>query len=83
MFYFMNAAERREKDLGYPMAYSVVIPPLIRRMIDCLYNITAILKNSGPRGYQSRESGLKRMLQALDPDKRRFGGNPKWDGWKQ
>ena len=82
-FYFMNAAERREKDVAYRMAYSVVILPLVRTMIDCLYNVTAILKNSGPKGYQFRESGLKRMLQALDADKRRFGDNPKWDGWKQ
>jgi hypothetical protein len=48
-------------------------------MIDCLYNITAILKSPGPKGYQFRESGFKQILTALDADERRYGGDPKWD----
>jgi hypothetical protein len=49
MFYFMNAAERREKDLGYPMAYSVVILPLIRRMIDASTILRPFSKTPGRR----------------------------------
>lgn len=81
LFCFMNADERRKKDVGYRIAYSIVILPLVRTMIDCLYNITAILKNPGPKGYQFRESGLKQTLKALDADQRRYGGNPAWDTW--
>jgi hypothetical protein len=68
LFCFMNADERREKDVDYRIAYSAVILPLVRTMIDCLYNITAILKSPGPKGYQFRESGLKQILNALDAD---------------
>jgi len=79
LFCFVNADERRRRDAGYRIAYSVVILPLVRTMIDCLYNITAILNNPGPRGYQFRESGLKQILRAVDADERRYGGNPTWD----
>jgi hypothetical protein len=78
---FLNADERRKKDVGYRIAYSIVTLPLVRTMIDCLYNITAILKNPGPKGYQFRESGLKETLKALDADQQRYGGNPRWDAW--
>ncbi len=81
LFCFINADERRQCDVGYRIAYSVVILPLVRTMIDCLYNITTILKNPGPTGYQFRESGLKQILKALDADEQRYGGNPKWDTW--
>ncbi len=30
---------------------------------------------------QFRESGYKQMLQALDADEHRYGGEPKWDDW--
>jgi hypothetical protein len=50
-------------------------------MIDCLYNITAILKSPGMKGFQFRESGYKKMLESLDADEQRYGGNPKWDDY--
>jgi hypothetical protein len=81
LFCFMNADDRRQKDPDYRVAYSAAILPLVRTMIDCLYNITAILKSPGPKGYQFRESGLKQMLNALDADEQRYGGDPKWDDW--
>jgi hypothetical protein len=35
LFFFLNADERRQKDVDWRMAYSVVSLPLIRCMIDC------------------------------------------------
>jgi hypothetical protein len=81
LLFFINADETREANVGYRIGYSAAILPLVRTMIDCLYNITAILNNPGPKGYQFRESGLRRILQALDADERRYGGDPKWDAW--
>jgi hypothetical protein len=81
LFFFMNADERRKNDSDWRVAYSAVILPLIRTMIDCLYNITAILQNPGPKGYQFRESGYKQILQSLDADQRRYGGDPRWDAY--
>ncbi|MGA2302193.1 MAG: hypothetical protein ABSG77_16035 [Candidatus Acidiferrum sp.] len=81
VFFFMNADERRQKDCDWRVAYSAVILPLIRTMIDCLYNITAILQNPGLKGYEFRASGYRLVLQALDDDQTRYGGDPKWDDW--
>lgn len=80
-FCFVNADERRQKDFNYRIPYSVVNLPLVRTMIDCLYNISAILTSPGPRAYQFRESGLRQMLRAVDADEQRYGGNPAWDNW--
>jgi len=80
-FFFLNADERRERDLGWRIPYSIVTLPLIRCMIDCLYNVTAILADPGWKAYQFRQSGYKRALQALDADQARYGGDPKWDAY--
>jgi hypothetical protein len=80
-FFFMNADERREKDVNWRAAYSVVMLPLVRTMIDCLYNITAILKNPGVNAHLFRNSGYRLMLESLDKDAARYGGDPKWDDW--
>ena len=40
LLFYLNADERRETDCYWKPEYSVVILPLIRNMIDCLYNIT-------------------------------------------
>ena len=80
-FYFMNADERREKDVDWRVAYSVVMLPLVRTMIDCLYNVTTILLNPGVNGHLFRASGYRLMLESLDRDASRYGGDPKWDDW--
>jgi hypothetical protein len=77
LFYFINADERRHRDPDYRIAYSAVILPLIRCMIDCLYNITVILTNPGLIGYEFRASGYRRVLESLDDDERRYGGDPR------
>ncbi len=81
LFFFINADERRQKDYDWRVAYSAVVLPLVRTMIDCLYNITAILQNPGVKGHQFRESGYKLTLQTLDADEVRYGGDPKWDSY--
>jgi hypothetical protein len=81
LFFFLNADERRQKDVDWRVAYSVASLPLIRCMIDCLYNVTVILQKPGLKGYQFRESGYKKTLEALDADERRYGGDPKWDAY--
>jgi hypothetical protein len=45
------------EDPNWRIAYSITILPILRCMIDCFYNVTAILKSPGPKGYQFRESG--------------------------
>lgn len=54
---------------------------LVRSLIDCLYNVTAILQDPIPKGAEYRKSGLRKMLADLDDDERDYGGDPKWDAY--
>jgi hypothetical protein len=81
LFIYINADERRTKDPNWKIAYSVAILPILRCMIDCLYNVTTILKSPGPKGYQFRESGYNIALKVLDDEEERYGGEPKWDSY--
>jgi hypothetical protein len=83
LFFYLNADERRKGkgDGAWKVAYSIVILPLVRCMIDCLYNITVLLENPGVKGNQFRESGFKKMLKALDADEKRYGGDVDWDAY--
>jgi hypothetical protein len=81
LFFLVNADKRRYEESDWRAAYTAVMLPLVRSMIDCLYNITTILENPGPNGHLFRESGYRLTLEALDADERRYGGDPKWDQW--
>jgi hypothetical protein len=81
LLFYINADERRENDCYWKPAYSVVALPLIRNMIDCLYNVTAILQDPGRNGPRFRKHGYKKLLMGLDEDEERYGGRPEWDAW--
>jgi hypothetical protein len=81
LLFYLNADERRETDCYWRNAYTIVALPLIRNMIDCLYNITAILQNPSVNGPWFRKSGYKKLLSVLDEEEQRYGGQPKWDSW--
>lgn len=81
LLFYLNADERRNNDCFWHIQYSIVTLPLIRNMIDCLYNITAILQNPRVNGARFRKSGYKKMFAAFDEDERRYGGQAKWDTW--
>lgn len=81
LFFYLNADERVENDPHYRKQYSVVTLPLIRNMIDCFYNITAILQNPAVKGAEFRSSGYKAKLAALDEDAAKYGGQQEWDLW--
>jgi hypothetical protein len=81
LFFYLNADDRVESDPHYRKQYSVVMLPLIRNMIDCFYNITAILQNPSVKGREFRASGYKSKLAAFDEDAARYGGQPAWDEW--
>jgi hypothetical protein len=54
------------KLIGYSRAlsltYGIAAMPLVRSLIDCLYNVTAILQNPAEQGAAYRKSGIKRTL---------------------
>jgi hypothetical protein len=72
---YLNAEERRKKDCYWYVRYGVTGMSLVRALIDCLYNVTAILENPKERGGNYRKSGLKKTLDDLDEDLQRYAGN--------
>jgi len=81
LFFFVNADKRRFEDTDWRAAYLAVMLPLVRSMIDCFYNITALLEDPAVNGTVFRSSGYRLTLEALDSDEARYGGDPKWDDW--
>jgi len=81
LLFYLNADDRRQTDCYWRPAYTFVSLPLIRNMIDCLYNITSIVQDPNVNGPWFRKSGFKQALAALDEDEKRYGGQPKWDAW--
>jgi hypothetical protein len=51
LLFYANADERRKNDCYWRVTYGVAAMPLVRSLIDCFYNVTAILQNplSGAR----------------------------------
>jgi hypothetical protein len=81
LLFYINADERRETDCYWRSSYSVVTLPLIRNMIDSLYNITAILQDPRRNGPHFRKSGYQKFLKGFDEDQARYQGRPEWDDW--
>jgi hypothetical protein len=79
LLYYLNADERRENDCYWQNAYTIVAMPLVRNMIDCLYNVTAILQDPAGKGVLWRESGYRKAFKELDDTEKRYGGEPEWD----
>lgn len=80
LFFFLNSDERREKEAKWTV-YSAAVLPLVRCMIDSLYNITAILGEPDTKGREFRESGYKLILEGLDADEKEYGGRAEWDDY--
>jgi hypothetical protein len=81
LLHYINADERREKDTDWRLTYTISSLPLVRNMIDCLYNITAVLQDPGVNAPWYRKSGYRKAFLALEEDKERYGGQQKWDDW--
>jgi hypothetical protein len=81
LLFYLNADERRETDPYWRNVYTIVALPLVRNMIDCLYNVTAILQDPAGNGTLWRESGFRKAYTDIDDTEKRYGGKPGWDEW--
>jgi hypothetical protein len=79
LLWFVNADETQNSG-GRPI-YSIVSLPLVRTLIDNLYNITYILRDPANHGRAYRLSGIKKEQRDLNEDEVRYGGKPEWDKW--
>lgn len=83
LLFYVNADERRQNDSDWNPAYTFVTAPLVRSLIDVLYNITLILEDPETNGSRFRKSGFHKELSDLAEDEGRYGGQPKWDAYIQ
>jgi hypothetical protein len=81
LIFYLHADERREGDCYWRKVYSIESYPLIRGMIDVLFNITLILQAPGVNGKRFRLCGFKRALQDLERERKQYGGKPEWDNY--
>jgi hypothetical protein len=82
LFFYLNADEHRAGP-HWRSIYTIVALPLVRSMIDCLYNITMMLEDPRNKPAEFRKSGYKMALEALEEDKLKYGTNPdpRWKDW--
>jgi hypothetical protein len=81
LLFYLNADERRKNDLGWRMHYGVTAMSLVRSLIDCLYNVIAILEDPVGKGAAYRKSGIKRTLDDLEADRQAYAGQREWGEW--
>lgn len=66
---------------GWKDTYTVACEPLIRNLMDNLYNITLLLQDPYTRGRQFRASGLRKALLYVAAEEARYKGKAEWDKW--
>ena len=69
LMFYLNADERRKNDEAWTPQDGVTAMALVRSLIDCLYNITAILQKPHENGTLYRKSGIQKVLNDLEEDK--------------
>lgn len=80
LLWYLNADERTN-EAGFQSIYWIAALPLVRTLIDNLYNITLILRAPAHYGLAYRLSGIKKEQRDLNDDQSRYGGKPEWDDW--
>jgi hypothetical protein len=78
LLFYINADEHRAAP-EWRTDYGVTGMGLVRSLIDCLYNVTAILQDPAKVWPSYRRSGFRRVLRDLDEDQQRYAGKQKWE----
>ena len=82
LFFYLNAEESRRQPF-WRAYYTFVALPVVRSMIDYLYNITLMLEDPRNKPAEFRRSGYRMALEALAEDERKYAKNPdpRWAEW--
>jgi len=78
--YWVHSDDLRS-NYGWKDNYIFASAPLVRTLIDNLYNITLLLQDLMTNGRRFRASGNRKDLLYLDAEEKRYGGNPIWDAY--
>jgi hypothetical protein len=76
-FSWVNADEHRS-EYTWREEYTVMALSSVRTIIDCLYNILAILENPAEAAVTYRLSGFDIKLKSLKDEEERYGNDPEW-----
>ena len=79
--FYLNADERRKKDCYWRVTYGVITMPLVRTLIDCLYNIVAILEDPVNKGEHYRKAGLTKLRNDLSEVEQQYSGQTNWQNY--
>jgi hypothetical protein len=66
---------------GWKDNYIFAAAPLVRTLIDNLYNVILLLQDPKANGRWFRASGNRKDLLYLDAEEKRHGGDPIWDSF--
>lgn len=78
LLFYLHADERRENDCHWKPAYTFSSAPLVRSLIDCLFNTTLILEDPSANIAVYCKSGFKKEFKDLNEDKARYGDREEW-----
>jgi hypothetical protein len=78
---YLNADVRRNNDSDWFVRYGVTGMSMVRSLIDCLYNVTAILEDPATIGRKYRMSGLKTTLDDIENERTRHQGEDDWESY--
>lgn len=78
LFFYINA-DVRQSDPSWHIGYPAALLPVLRTMIDCLYNVTTILEDPSVNGAYFRASGYRQILASIAEDQKTYGGSQEWD----
>jgi hypothetical protein len=82
LFFYLNAEEHR-KEPSWRAYYTFAVLPVVRSMIDSLYNITVMLDDPRNKPAEFRKSGYRMAIEALEEDELKYSKNPdpRWAEW--
>ena len=78
LFFYINA-DVRQSDPSWHIGYPAALLPVLRTMIDCLYNVTTILEDPSVNGAYFRASGYRQILASIAEDQKTYGGSQERD----
>jgi hypothetical protein len=78
LLFYLHADERRKDDIHWRNEYTFAAAPVVRTMIDDLYNVTRILENPQEQSVIFRRYGYQKAYKALERDEQRYADRNEW-----
>jgi len=80
LIWYLHDDERRKDDVRWRKEYTFAVTPVVRTMIDDLYNVTRILENPQEQAVIFRRRGFQQAYKALERDEQRYVDQKEWQG---